>query len=454
MNKYDMVLVNPHVYAPKTTLAPFGLVSIATFLDRHGYRIRIIDLQLEAPKKLFDELKSLREDGVVGFGGASEGRFQVYEYSKKIKSLMPDVTTVYGGPHATFTGELILDRKPAIDIIVHHEGELTVLELMGALIDKKISINQIDGISFRENGKIIRTKNRTRIKELDMLEYDYQQFIDLNNYDQSLFFGLGKASHFLTSRGCFATCNFCAATSLWQNRITCHSPQRVLEELEKIFKIIPALNGIIFADSLLTFSRNHVLGLCREIKNRNLDFLWSCDVRANSVDYEMLSEMKSAGCYSVNFGFESASQRVLQDAIKKRVRLKDAENLFDWVTELDMHTIINVTWGHPTETLEEARHTLEYVMRIQSDHIHVLDPQPMRIYPGTPLETFAVENNLFPKGFDWCTDYNDDPGLRRSTPYVPILFQPQLGLEEFKRLEEEYFSMPRPGMPVFAKRSV
>jgi len=155
-----MILVNPYVYAPKTTLAPFGMVSIASFLDRHGYRVRIIDLQLETPETLLEELKSLREDGVVGFGGASEGRFQVFEFSKKIKSLMPDVTIIYGGPHGTFTAELTLRRIPAIDIIVHHEGELTALDLMRALFDKKKSLAEINGISFRKNGQLIRVDRR------------------------------------------------------------------------------------------------------------------------------------------------------------------------------------------------------------------------------------------------------------------------------------------------------
>ena len=163
-----------------------------------------------------------------------------------------------------------------------------------------------------------------------------------------------------------------------------------------------------------------------------------------TVDYDLLAYMKDAGCYSLSLGVESASQRIL-NVIGKKTTVEQSERLFNWVEKLDMNVVCGITFGHPTETYEEALHTLNFMKEHLSDNIHMTDPQPMRIYPGTQLEHFAIENNLLPEGFDWCVDYDYEPGLKRSTPYVPIIIQPQMGIPEFEALLAEFEKIGKSG---------
>jgi len=443
-DKIDVLLINPYVYAPKTNMAPLGLLSIASILDSKGYNVKFIDMQIQSMSDVKLALADLREDGLVGFGGASEGRFVVFELSAIAKEMHPACTVVYGGPHASFTSDITLKRIPTIDVFVMQEGELTVSELADCILKKDSSLKQIEGINYRQDGYVVHNPIRPRISDLDILDYRFTKFINYNDYHQDLFFDKGKALHFISSRGCFWNCNFCAASLLWNRKITSHSIKRVCDEIEHLFQIVSDLKGIIFADSIFTYNRQRVREFCDEVNRRKLKFLWTCDIRANSVDYDLLARMRESGCYSVSFGFESASQRVL-DVIKKRATVGDAIKVFEWVARLNMHTIVNVTYGHPTETFDEALYSLNFIKNYLSDNVHMLDPQPMRIYPGTELESFAIEHDLLPKGFDWVTCYNNDPGLRRSTPFVPILIQPQLGIDEFKALESEFKKFEKAG---------
>ena len=187
-------------------------------------------------------------------------------------------------------------------------------------LQKKRKLKDIRGISYRDGADVRRNPPRERIKNLDSLVYNFSKFIDYNDYEQNLLLGKrnGKAFNFITSRGCIAKCNFCAASALWHGGISAHSAARIVDEIEKIFEENPYIKGILFVDSLLTFSRKHVLSICQEIRRRKLNFSWTCDIRSNSVDYDLLEQMKEAGCYAVNFGFESASPRVLNEVIGKR----------------------------------------------------------------------------------------------------------------------------------------
>jgi len=65
------------------------------------------------------------------------------------------------------------------------------------------------------------------------------------------------------------------------------------------------------------------------------------------------------------------------------------------------------------------------------------------------LERYAIKHNLLPDEFNWCTDYNFDPGLKMSTPYVPILMQPQLGIKEFKKLLGKWEEMSKYHTSIF-----
>ena len=440
----DILLISPYVYSPKTTEPPLGLLSIASALAAKGYNVKVIDMQLQSMDEVKTALNNMREDGFVGFGGASEGRRYVFEMSKLAKEAHPNCTVVYGGPHASFIAELTLKRIKTIDVVVIQEGEITAGELADYVLKKDGLIEHIKGIAYRKNGDVTKTPARPRIKDLDILVYDYGRFVDLKHYNQALLLGRGKGLHFLSSRGCFYKCNFCAASLLWDHCITAHSPKRVAEEIEKLFQERPNINGILFSDSTFTYNSSRVRTICDKIKKHKLDFVWSCTTRANTVDYDLLAYMKDAGCYSLSLGFESASQRVL-DVIGKKTTVEQSVRLFNWAEKLDMHVICSVTCGHPTETYEEALYTLNFIKDYLSDNVHIMDLQPMRIYPGTELERFAIENNLLPEGFDWCIDYDYDPGLKRSTPYVPILIQPQMGIPEFKALLAEFGKMGEVG---------
>jgi len=76
---------------------------------------------------------------------------------------------------------------------------------------------------------------------------------------------------------------------------------------------------ISFKDDTFTANKSRVLAICEGIRKQQLEFIWSCDTRADYLDDELLYEMRRAGCIRISVGVESASNIILKNIKKKAV---------------------------------------------------------------------------------------------------------------------------------------
>lgn len=65
----------------------------------------------------------------------------------------------------------LLEHHPELDIIVIHEGEQTLLEIVAATSNLKNSLPNIPGIAYREDDEIRFTPKRRTLDDLDTLPF-------------------------------------------------------------------------------------------------------------------------------------------------------------------------------------------------------------------------------------------------------------------------------------------
>jgi hypothetical protein len=179
-----------------------------------------------------------------------------------------------------------------------------------------------------------------------------------------------------------------------------------------------------------------VEGFCDELRRRGLNVPWECEIRVDNVDRELLVRMQEAGCYYVDVGVESGSQRVLDAYVRKRITLAAAERVLRWCDQLGLLTKAFFTLGHPGETYAEAKETNRFLRRTRK-YIRLFGYHAgVKVYPGTYVEEYAWERGLMPPGFRWSAPYVNEGQRRlfRAPDNVPILLQPGLSLEELRRL--------------------
>ena len=160
--------------------------------------------------------------------------------------------------------------------------------------------------------------------------------------------------------------------------------------------------------------------------------------RVTLVDKEILSLMKKAGCWSIHFGIESGSQRLLK-LIKKDIDLNQAKKAVKWCREVGIETKAFFMLGLPTETKEESEQTIRFTRDLDPDMIQVTLTVP---YPGTELYNMAKEDGTL-NSMNW-EDYQTWAGWAdKDLVFVPKGREAKELKEMQKRAMREFFLRPK-----------
>ena len=406
-----VTLVNPPYPsgAPQSIFIPMGISYLAAVLEKNQHEVDVIDGQVLKPTRmeLEGELVKLQPD-VIGVTSSTLTYKPALEIVKTAKEANPDCLTIMGGPHVTIMDEQTLSENPEVDIIVRGEGEQTMLELAHLISKSNLrDLHEVVGITFRKNGKIIRTPNRPFIRNLDQLPFPAYKYLPLGKYQL-----LGKAYiPIITSRGCPSQCTFCLASRMLGKRFRARSPKNVVDELEWL-RDTHGADVFAFYDDTFTFDRKRAREICGEMKNRNVDLPWDCRTRVDRVSKELLAEMRDANCQLIHFGVESGSQKML-DAVKKGTSVKQNEMAIRWAKEVGISVAISVIIGYPGETMDTIKQTLDFIQKTDPDYVYVCVAIP---YPGTELYNL-LKDLQWEMSKEW--NHYDEQTLVFKNPVLP-----------------------------------
>ena len=440
INKPLILAIYPQIeeFRVFDNMPPLGMAWIAAVVRDAGYDIHFIDQQVDNTDVavLSEELKPT----IVLIGGNSHTRFKSFEIAAKVKQGFPRATVVYGGPHASFAAKDTLLHIKDIDIVIHGEGEFTSLDLVKwkEAGDSEEKLSSIKGIAFRKNGSVVSTGWRPYMRDLDILPEPARELLPMHKYHMKLEYSGLPATSIITARGCPIGCSYCSASRMFGKHYASRSPKLVVNEIEKLIEKY-AIKGFKIFDSTFTLNKNHILNFCHEIERRRLIMPWECEVRVGSIDRTLLERMRNAGCYYIDIGIESGDQEVLNE-MGKKINLNNAEDLLKWAEELGVWTKAFFTLGHIKETYESGKKTIDFIKRNRK-RIKLIAMNPsIRIYPGTRVEKYALENNLMPGGFRWSKPYRNLFNAEIFLPIdnIPILLQPKMSIYKLRRLRIRY----------------
>lgn len=411
---------------------PLGIAYLAAICERDGYSTKFVDLNFEnvSDAKIADIIKQYNPK-VLGISFVTEARFEAFKIFKLTKKVNPQIITMAGGPHPSLCAEDTLNNINDLDIIVRGEGEETFSELMRSIVSKNNDLSGIMGISYRINGKVRHNEDCLPIKDLDLLPFPALHLISFDKYNFKLDipgYGALKAAPILSSRGCPLRCNFCATTKNWGVYWRARSPGNVIAEIE-LLKDRYGVEAIWFVDDNFNSNIKRTNTICEGIIKKNLGIKWLCNMRVDRVKREHLELMSAAGCYSIEFGAESGSQRILDDIVKKKIKVEQIINVDRWCYELGIMTDAQLIISHPTETYEEAKETINLMKSLKGKSTL----QIMKVYPGTEIEVIAKEKNILPPDFSWAKNKGKTDYISAVTGEAP-LFVDALSMKQISEL--------------------
>ena len=309
----DLLLINPGDYQLVNRTEHLGIACLKSYIASKNFSTDIVDLSFE-PKndsKFIAELISINP-AIIGFSLLNATARKGIKLIQLLRKTGYSGKIVVGGYFATFSSKELLRDYPEIDYVVRGEGELTLEELLRYEIRQEISLNDIQGLSFRQNSDIIENSARPLIENLDILPPPDRKYAHLVLKNKS-------ALRIYGTRGCWGQCTFCDIVGLygiskgkaWRRR----SVVKLVDEIESLQNQYHTNHFTFNDDQFLVKGKKsleYVEEFAAELEKRNLNIEFDLMCRADTVTKKVMARLKSVGLQRVFLGLESFDEKQLK----------------------------------------------------------------------------------------------------------------------------------------------
>lgn len=437
LTKFSRFSRSPAVTKSGTIYYPIWHAYATGVLENEGHEIKLIDapadnISQEEVYKIVNKFKP----GMAVLFTSTPSIYNDVKIGSRIKELMPRCFVVLTGPHVSALPEETLMFGEKIDAIARKEYDSTLVDLASSL-SSDIELNDVSGITFRENDDTISTPDRSYIEDLDSIPFVsqvYKKHLNIKNY----FYAHCRypVVSIFTSRGCNGACNYCVyPQQMFGRRRRQRSPENIVEEFKYIEKELPQVKEVLIDDDNFSFDQTHTIEFCEQMIKNNIKIPWTVECRA-SLKYETMVMMKRAGCRLIVVGFESADNAVLKN-MKKGMTFERMQNFVKDAKKAKIMIHSCFMAGNIGETKETLMKSLTFAKEINADTCQFF---PLMVYPGTEAYEWADKNNLLlTKDFrKWLTE----DGLHNCVVDTPELTSDDL-INFCDYARREYYLNPR-----------
>ncbi len=392
---------------------PFFLGYSAALLNRDGFEVYLVDAVAADINEgeLLGIIKKIKPDLIFYEPTILTSQYDI-NFAYKIKSIYKDTSIALGGPYVTVFDKKIIKGNRIVDFILKGEYEFLLLNVAKYLRD---NVDIKSGIIYSKEGEIIDSGEPVLIDDLDRLPSIDRDMFPLQERPNPGIYWDGFCQNYpayqiQASRGCPYRCYFCLFNQvMYRNgKYRTFSVGRVVDEMEMIKEQYKA-KEVYFDDDDLTINREFVLNICSEIKNRKLEFKWSCMADAINLDEELIKTMADSGCIGIKFGVESGSDKVIRE-IGKPIDLKKVIKVIDLCAKYGIKTHATFIFGLLNEGREDLKISTAYIRNLKADSIQISIAVP---YPGTRFYDIAQDDILLNPSS--CYSYDGKNGSRKDS---------------------------------------
>ena len=398
-----------------------GVRYLQSVLSEAGFSVKIIEFDQER-KIILKELLEL-DPLLVGFSVIFEN--YIFEFKELIEYLRQNGVESHftsGGHYASLRPDELFQLIPSLDSIVRFEGEKTVVELSNHLWNG-IKWQDIAGISYKVNGKIVHNRLRSLEPDLDCFPYPVHSETYAKVLDK-------KIVPILAGRGCIYRCIFCDSLKFFEappgpvKRI--RDPVKVVEEIETLYHQKGYSIFLFRDDDFPVKSRplsNWIERFCNSIKEKELQrkIMWKISCRPDEITEEAFTMMKDHGLFKVFMGFEDGTDAGLS-LMKKHFKVADIIQAIDTLKQLELAIDYGFMLFHPETTFSSLYSNLDFLEQTCGDGY--MPVQYLKMMPYGEAEiTHLLRRQQRLKGGPGFFDYEfHDPSMNEYYNCISNLF--------------------------------
>jgi len=402
-------------------MPPLGVSSIVSNLEARGLRIGVADFNIECFRRaglnlqkfwtmdfsecwddfsLFCKIRGLLDEHinycvertlsfnckVIGLSVFASNRFFSIEVIKGIRQIAPEKIVIVGGRGVVTAHERNIFPGDTVNYFFIGEGEQSIIPFLGAI---KNNEPVPEGIGFVRYEDRMRQANIYIIQDLnELLSPTYREF-DLSKYQE-------KVLPIIISRGCISHCAFCddwRLSGLYRFR----KAEVVFKEIEYYVKNY-GITNFLFFDLSVNANPRELKRLCDYIIESNLKITWVASaIPAKWMNLGLFKKMSQAGCFTLVYGIESGSSKVLK-LMNKLFTPEEAAQVMEDTHEAGINVQINLITGFPGEGDDEFRQTVEFIRKNRENISGITNLNACNVTRGSTLFLKAKELGIsFPE---------------------------------------------------------
>jgi radical SAM superfamily enzyme YgiQ (UPF0313 family) len=461
-------------------LMPMGLMAIADFVHKKGYKIQILHLGLKVinnPNFSLDDYLKKVNPRVVGFSlHWYHQSYDTMETARKVKLFNPNIVTVLGGLTASYFHKEIIEDFNYIDAVIRGDGEVPFLELLDNISKEGSGFSRIPNLTWRYQNitKINDIAYVAQDEDLDRLNFtnfkllkNYELYIKmkdmrgarwLKGVSARILNRLGPPTYFplVISKGCSVNCSYCGGSKL-NHVATCGRQNVSVRSINKVLESIMEAREYGFKEIIIQYLPfinypNYFEELFEAIKRRNLelDYFFACwalpsegiinafnnlRINGSKLHIEITPETGSENIRRLNKGFYHSNDELIK--------------VLRFIESLNIPVLLFFTVGLPFETSSDIESTLNFqdFLRKSFKNIISISTSNPPLEPGSPMfimpEKYGIikTRNCFKDFIKSSKDINKDGYLTTRLGYYIQSFSKPCGNlpeeESFRRSLQE-----------------
>ena len=297
-----------------------------------------------------------------------------------VRTARPDLPIIFGGWHPSLLPAQTL-REDFVDIVVRHQGEKTLVEILQRLEAGK-PLDMVQGCWFKRERADSSESGPARLGASPTLPSPAYDLIDFDAYERA---GGGRKLPYATSIGCPYACNYCTDMVFYNRRFNPYDVD-ARSGRSDWSGAAASLDEVALVDSNFLVDVHRAVGIARGFLDSEVRFKWtfqaSTDLLCRMSDEEV-ELLGASGVSHIGFGTESASPEVLAVDEQAAPAYSGHFEAARKCARAGIRVTLNLIFGYPGEEERHRRETLRVMGDIAARFDNVtFSPNIFVPYPG------------------------------------------------------------------------
>lgn len=337
-----------------------ALRSIQTYCAQ--YKSHITNLELTINHNENEAIKSIYEEqpDVIAFSCYIWNMEMIEKLIPTIRKILPECDIILGGPEVSYNSEELFAPNPALDLVIEGEGEQTWLELLAYYIDGTKTLDQINGIVYKDKAGNIKRNSPRNPMDLNDIPFVYDDIGELDN----------KIIYYEATRGCPFSCQYCLSSI--DRGVRFLDLPRVFQDLQVFLD--HEVKQIKFVDRTFNANIKYAMAIWDYLKKNdngitNFHFEIAADLLTDA-SIEMLRDARPT-LFQFEIGVQSTNEEVLT-IIQRQMNFQEVSRVVKTIKAFgNIHQHLDLIAGLPKEDMASFRKSFNDVIEIRPEQLQL-----------------------------------------------------------------------------------